>query len=135
MMGNIPVFLGWIGGAVLFAIFFSVLNTSQMASRERSRDVGVLKALGFRDALAGRLLIAESMLLVGIGGLVGTAVGLLTVPAFRRIFGTQIPNYFVEAGTVALAVGVALAIGVLGGLFPALRMSRLRPVDVFREEG
>jgi putative ABC transport system permease protein len=135
MMGNIPVFLGWIGGAVLFAIFFSVLNTSQMASRERSRDVGILKALGFRDALAGRLLVAESMLLVGAGGIVGTAVGLLTVPFFRRVFGTQVPNYFVEGTTVALALAVAAAIGLLGGIFPALRLRRLKPVEVFREEG
>jgi putative ABC transport system permease protein len=135
MMGNIPVFLGLIGGAVIFAIFFSVLNTSQMAARERSREVGILKALGFRDALAGRLLVAESMFLVGAGGLVGLAVGLLTTPFFRRMFGTQVPNYFVHETTIALALVVSLAIGLVGGLFPALRLKRLRPVQVFREEG
>jgi putative ABC transport system permease protein len=135
MMGNIPVFIGWIGGAVLFAIFFSVLNTSQMAARERARDVGILKALGFPDALGGRLLVAESMLLVGVGGALGIVLGLVTVPAFRGMFGTQIPNYWVAPGTVVLAFLVALGIGLLAGLFPALRLMRLRPVDVLREEG
>jgi putative ABC transport system permease protein len=135
MMGNIPVFIGWIGGAVLFAIFFSVLNTSQMAARERSRDVGILKALGFRDALAGRLLLTESMLIVGAGGVLGTALALVTVPFFRRMFGTQIPNYFVEPLTVLLALGVSLAIGFLGGVLPGRRLKRLRPVEVFRQEG
>jgi putative ABC transport system permease protein len=135
MMGNLPVFLGLIGGAVLFAIFFSVLNTSQMAARERASDVGILKALGFRDALAGRLLLAESMLLVGLGGVVGIAAALGTEAFFRRTFGTQIPNYFVEWGTVALGLAVAVTIGLLGGVFPARRLVRLRPVEVFREEG
>jgi putative ABC transport system permease protein len=135
MMGNIPVFLAWIGGAVLFAIFFSVLNTAQMASRERARDVGILKALGFSDGLAARLLLAEALLIVGAGGVVGTALGFATQSVFRRLFGTQIPNYFVEPATLAMGVGVALAIGFLGGLFPAMRLARLRPVQVFREEG
>jgi putative ABC transport system permease protein len=135
MMGNIPVFLAWIGGAVLFAIFFSVLNTSQMSARERSRDVGILKALGFRDAFTGRLLLLESVVMVGAGGIVGTFLGLVSQPMFRRMFGTQVPNYFVAPATVLVAVAVALAIGVFGGFFPALRLARLRPVDVFRQEG
>jgi putative ABC transport system permease protein len=135
MMGNIPVLLGWIGGAVLFAIFFSVLNTTQMASRERSRDVGILKALGFRDALAGRLLIVESMLLVAAGGALGILLGLVTVPGLRRLFGTMIPNYHVEPSTVLLAGAVALGIGLVGGIVPAMRLRRLRPVEIFREEG
>jgi putative ABC transport system permease protein len=134
MMGNIPVFLAWIGGAVIFAIFFSVLNTSQMAARERSRDTGILKALGFRDAWTGRLLLLESVLMVGAGGIVGTFLGLATQPMFRRMFGTNIPNYFVAPTTTIVAVVVALAIGLFGGLFPALRLARLRPVEVLRQE-
>jgi putative ABC transport system permease protein len=135
MMGNIPVFLAWIGGAVIFAIFFSVLNTSQMAARERSRDVGILKALGFRDAYTGRLLLLESVLMVGAGGIVGTFFGLATQPVFRRLFGTMVPNYFVAPRTTVVAVGIALAIGFFGGVLPALRLARLRPVEVFRQEG
>lgn len=135
MMGNIPLLLGWIGGAVLFAIFFSVLNTTQMAARERSRDVGILKALGFRDSLAGRLLVVESMLLVGAGGLLGILLGLMTAPGLRRLFGTMIPNYHVQSSTIGVALGVALAMGLVGGAVPALRLRRLQPVQVFREEG
>lgn len=133
MLGNIPAFLGAIGGAVLFAIFFSVLNTASMTARERSRDVGILKALGFRDGLAARLLVAESVLVVGSGGFLGIALAYLSVPVFRSAFGILIPNYFVEPVTGALAGAVALGIGAVGGLLPAIRLVRLRTVDVLRE--
>jgi putative ABC transport system permease protein len=134
MFGGLPTFLAWIGGAVVFAIFFSVLNTAQMAARERARDVGVLKALGFRDGTAGRLLLVESMLVVGLGGMLGVALGWLSGPAFRGMFGFILPNYHVEPGTLVAGCLLALAIGFVGGVLPAFRLARLRPVAVLREE-
>jgi len=133
MLGNIPVFLGWIGGAVLFAIFFSVLNTTGMAARERARDVGILKALGFRDRTGGAMLLAESMVIVGGGGIAGVALAWVTVPLFRNMFDILIPNYHVDPVTAVLGVLSAMVIGILGGLLPALRLARLRTVDVLRE--
>jgi ABC-type lipoprotein release transport system permease subunit len=126
MLGNLPTFLGWIGSAILVAIFFSVLNTNGMAARERSRDVGVLKALGFRDRLASGMLLLESMLLIGGGGLIGVGLAWLSVPVFRRLFGILFPNYHIDAATVGLGLATAVAIGFLGGLIPALRLGRLR---------
>jgi len=133
MLGNLPTFLGWIGTAILVAIFFSVLNTNGMAARERARDVGVLKALGFRDRLASGMLLLESMLLIGGGGLLGVALAWLSVPVFRRLFGILFPNYHIEPFTVVLGLATAVGIGFLGGLIPALRLARLRTVDVLRE--
>ena len=133
MLGSIPVLLGWIGGAVLFAIFFSVLNTAGMAARERARDVGILKALGFRNRTGAAMLLVESMIIVGGGGIVGVALAWVSVPVFRNMFGILIPNYHVEPRTAAFGVLAALLIGLLGGLLPAIRLSRLRTVDVLRE--
>lgn len=135
MLGNLPVFLSWIGAAILAAIFFSVLNTTGMAARERSRDVGILKALGFRDGIASRMLLLESVMLIGGGGLVGTTLGWYSVTIFRTAFGMLFPNYHVLPETCALAVGVALAIGLVGGVLPAWRLKRLRTVDVLRDGG
>jgi putative ABC transport system permease protein len=132
MFGGLPTFLAWIGGAVVFAIFFSVLNTAQMAARERARDVGVLKALGFRDATAGRLLLVESMLVVGTGGVLGVGLGWLSQAFFLGAFGFILPNYHVEPWTVGLGAALALAIGLVGGVLPAWRLTRLRPVSVLR---
>lgn len=133
MLGNVPTFLGWIGGAVLFAIFFSVLNTAGMAGRERSRDAGILKALGFPDRLAGGMLLLESMAVVGVGGVVGATLAWAAAPEFRQVFAQFLPNYFVADETLLLGVGIALLIGFLGGLLPALRLVRLRTVTVLRE--
>src|SRR5262245_56610660 len=134
MLGSLPTFLGWIGGAVVFAIFFSVLNTALMAARERARDVGILNALGSKDALAARLLLLESMVVVGSGGLAGVALGWLSGPAFRGQFGLIIPNYHVLPVTLLWGVALPVAIGFAGGVVPAVRLARLRTVDVLRQE-
>src|SRR5262245_15193077 len=134
MLGNIPALLGWIGGAVLFAIFFSVLNTAGMAGRERSRDTGILKALGFSDRTAAGMLLLECMLVVGLGGVIGALLGAGSAGYFRAQISIFMPNYQVEPRTMWLGVGIALAIGLVGGLVPAVRLARLRTVDVLRRE-
>ena len=53
---------------------------------------------------------------------------------WKRMFGTYVPNYHVRPDTILLGVGIALAIGFLGGLIPALRLRRLEAVQVLREE-
>jgi putative ABC transport system permease protein len=133
MLGSLPTLLSAVGGAVLFAIFFSVLNTCSMSARERSRDVGVLKALGFADSLAARLLLTESMLVVGAGGLLGIALSFVAERPFRGAFGILIPNYFVEPTTALIGLGIALGVGFFAGLLPAVRLTRLRTVDVLRD--
>lgn len=134
MLGGVPTLLAWIGGAVLFAIFFSVLNTTGMAARERARDVGILKALGFPDRLAAGMLLVESMLVVGVGGVLGALLGSASARFFRDKVSVFMPNYHVDTPTLLLGLGLALAIGLLGGVIPAIRLMRLRPVQVFREE-
>lgn len=134
MLGNLPTFIAWIGGAVLFAIFFSVLNTAGMAGRERSKDAGILKALGFRDRLAGSMLLLESMAVVGVGGVLGSLLAWGASPLFRAKFAQFMPNYFVATPTLLAGIGIALFIGFAGGLVPALRLSRLRTVEVLRQE-
>jgi putative ABC transport system permease protein len=134
MLGNLPVLLAWIGGAILFAIFFSVLNTAGMAGRERARDAGILKALGFRDRMAAGMLLLECMLVVGLGGVVGALLGWASDAFFRDHVSDMMPGYHAESRTVLLGVGIALAIGLVGGLVPAWRLAKLRTVDVLRRD-
>jgi putative ABC transport system permease protein len=132
--GNVPTLLGWIGGAVFLAMLFSVVNAASLAARERAREVGVLKALGFRDGTAARLVLWESVLVVGAGGLVGIAVARATAESWKVVFAGALPNYFVTDATVVLGTAIAVAIGFLGGLVPAARLTRLAPVAVLRED-
>src|SRR5262245_56826480 len=112
----------------MFAIFFSVLNAALMSARERSRDVGILKALGFPEGLAARLLVAESMLVVGSGGALGILLAYLSTSGFRNSLAGLIPNYFVAPATLLLGLVVALGIGAVAGVIPAIRLTRLRTV-------
>jgi putative ABC transport system permease protein len=132
MLGNLPTFLGMIGAAVLLAILLGIVNTMTIAARERTRTTGILKALGFQDSVPARLYLLESIALVGAGAVLGVALSLATVVAFRQRFGTQIPVYDIAAETLGLAVLLTVAIGLAGGLVPALRALTLRSVEALR---
>jgi putative ABC transport system permease protein len=132
MLGNLPTFLGMIGGAVVIALLFGVVNTMTLAARERVRTMGVLKALGFPDAVPVRLYLLEALLLVGVGGLGGIALAWATQEPFRVVFGTYIPQYFVSSDTFAVAGLICLVIAFLAGIVPAVRAARLKAVEALR---
>jgi putative ABC transport system permease protein len=134
MMGSVPTFLTSIGGGVLFAILLAVLNTMLMAGRERTRDIGIMKALGFSDGVAFALLMCESLLLCGLGGAAGVGLALLTEAGLKAGLSQMVPTYEVTRETIGLGLGLALALGVLAGLVPALRASRLRVIQAMRPE-
>ena len=132
MLGNVPALLSGIGGAVLFAIFFAVLNTMLMASRERIRDVGVLKALGFTDGAIFRAYTLESLLLCGLGGLAGIGLAKLAEPGLVRALAGQLPGFAIDGGSIGVGLGLSLAVGLAAGVIPAWRSSRLLPVEALK---
>lgn len=135
MLGDVPTLIRLIGGAVLFAIFFAVLNTMIMAGRERTRDIGVLKALGFTDGTAGALLLAEALVLCGLGAAAGIGLGLLLEAGFQRAMAAMLPGFGFDRGTLLLGAGIALGVGLVSGLVPGLRAARLSAVGALREVG
>jgi putative ABC transport system permease protein len=132
MLGNLPTFLGMIVGAILVAIFFGVINTMTLAARERTRSVGILKAVGFRDRVPARLYLFEALTLVGIGAVGGIALALATQVPFRRVMGAQVPMYEVSPDTVVQACLLGVVISFVAGLVPALGAARLKPVEALR---
>ncbi|MFQ5655121.1 MAG: ABC transporter permease [Planctomycetota bacterium] len=135
MMGNLPMFLGTIGGAVLFAVLFSVVNTMLMAARQRFRETGILKALGFRDGALARLMLAESLTITLAGGLLGTALIAGLAPGIRMAFARFLPTFAVTPRTLLLGLAIAAGIGLLAGSGPAFIAGRLRPTEALRKEG
>jgi putative ABC transport system permease protein len=132
------------GAGTLIAVFltigamFAAANTMYAAVSSRTREIGTMRALGFprRDILLSFL--SESLLLCGLGG----ALGLLaTLPLGALTFGTMNSNTFAEVtvsfrfGPLVMTVALlmTLAMGVFGGLFPALRAVRLDVVRALRE--
>lgn len=134
MLGNVPRLLGVIGGAVLFAIFFAVLNTMLLAGRERTRDAGVMKALGFGDRTMLILLVLESVLVCGAGGLLGAGGAWLIEGALQRATAGYMPGLTISGQVVLLGLSLALGVGVLAGLLPGWRLSLLRPVVALRTD-
>lgn len=134
MLGNVPGLLTVIGGAVLFAIAFAVLNTMLMAARERTRDVGIMKALGFKSGTVMGVLVAESVLLCGLAGLCGVGLALLVERQFQAFTARIMPGYEVGLPVIGLGLAVAFGVGLLSGLLPGWQLRRLRPVVALRAE-
>lgn len=133
MYGNVGFFVAVIGGAVLFAILLAALNTMLMASREQTRDVGVLKALGFSDARLFAYMLGQSFALCLVGGAIGIALSKLLEKGIANAFATMLPNYQVMPETLGLAVGITLLIGLLAGLIPAVRARSIMPVTALSD--
>ncbi|QDU69400.1 ABC transporter permease [Engelhardtia mirabilis] len=136
MLGSVPTLLSSIGGGVLFAIALATFNTMLMASRERTHSIGILKALGFTHRTAFALLMGESLLLCGLGGAIGVAVALaIDGPVRGFLMSYGFTAFEVAPSTAALGLGLALSVGLLAGLAPAIGAARLRVVEALRFEG
>jgi putative ABC transport system permease protein len=132
MFGNIPLFLGWIGGGVLVAILVACVNTMLMGMREQIPEIGIMKSLGFTDGAMFSLFIAQAMFLCCVGGAIGIGAASASEALFAKRIEFMFPGYAITAGTYALAIAVTLALGPLSGVVPAWRARRLRCVEALR---
>jgi|CXWL01.1.fsa_nt_gi putative ABC transport system permease protein len=130
-LGNIALVITLVVGSAFAAILLIVGTTMALAVRERTKEVGVMKTLGFSSGRVLRMVLGESMLLsfVGAGlGMLG-AVGLLALMA--QAGGGQGPPIAFAPSVLGWGALVALGLGLLTGLPPALGAYRMRIVDAF----
>jgi putative ABC transport system permease protein len=130
-MGNIALIVASILAAVFFTILLVTGSTMSQAVRERIGELGVLKAIGFTNGQLLGLVLAESFLLAGIGGGLGLALGWLFA-AGGDPAGGMLPLFHLTAGDLALGAAIAVALGFLTGIFPALQAMRLRVAEALR---
>ena len=113
----------------------SVVNTMTMAVSERTREIGVRKAIGASSGAVMRQFVAESGVIGFIGGLLGLGVGWALAYAFNaagNASGTQL--FLVTTRLAVGSVSFALILGILSGLYPAWHAARLNPVQALRYE-
>jgi putative ABC transport system permease protein len=123
------ILLGAVAAISLLVGGIGVMNIMLVTVTERTREIGIRKAIGApRSAILGQFII-EAMILTLIGGLAGVAAGF--IGSKFNIVGVQpvIATY-----SVPLAFGVALAVGLFFGIYPANRAAALRPIDALRHE-
>lgn len=112
-----------------------VANTMIMSIFERTREIGTLRALGWRPQRIISQVLQESLLLCLLSALLGSALGVAILTLLSYVpYASQfiMPAWSVE--TFVVAIGVALSLGVLGGIYPAWRASGLQPVEALRYE-
>jgi len=134
MLGNVPRLVGAIGLAVLFAILLACVNTMLIAAREQTRDVGIMKALGFTNGSIFRLQLLQSLALCCVGGGLGILLAYSTQDGFAAALGSRFPGYTVKASTLIEAGVVTVLAGLLAGLVPARNLARLLAIEALRRQ-
>lgn len=128
-------FAHWLGYACLALVLSLVATTTVMSVQDRIQEHAVLQTLGLRPARIFRLVIAESMLVCTIGGLLGTAVALASLGVGGLAIGAEgVSIAFRPSITIAaLGAGVSLGVGVVAGVIPALQAARTPIVTALRQ--
>ncbi len=127
-------FVGYLRVMGFLAVLITVLaaaNAIAMNVRDRTREIGMLKAIGFRPRLVLAMVLAESTALSVLGGAIGVTAAYLVIGSSAA----SMAGLMLSTSTVIIAAALSLVIGLLGGLVPALTAARLRTLDALRVVG
>jgi putative ABC transport system permease protein len=130
--GNIEFLIVTIGSVVFFTLLLVTGNTMAISVRERTAELGVLKALGYSDRFVLLLVLVEVLLIALAGGAIGMGLAKLLIPGLNLLLGGMLPYVILPASAVLAGIGFAAAAGAVSGLIPALGAMRLRVVDALR---
>ncbi|HZS00734.1 MAG TPA: ABC transporter permease [Chloroflexota bacterium] len=133
--GTMTIFLGAIAGISLIVGGIGIMNIMLVSVTERTREIGIRKAIGARRRDILLQFMVEAMVVSVLGGVIGISVG---VGVSRVVGRLPLPGMFgsalVTPDAVVLAFTVSAAIGMFFGIYPAMRASRLRPIEALRYE-
>ena len=100
--------------------------------RERTGELAVLKAIGFKDGSVLLLVLAEALAIALFGGSLGLALAVLAIPVLGAALSGMLPNLILSKSMLAAGLGFALVVGASSGLLPGIGAMRLRVVEAFR---
>ncbi|NLN47379.1 MAG: ABC transporter permease, partial [Clostridiaceae bacterium] len=121
---------------VLLAVGLGIGAVLAVSAVQKSRQLGILKAMGIQDRDASRIFLYQGILLGAIGAAAGTVLGVLFTYAFSKFVqnpdGTALVPFSLDYGFIAISVVTALLAATIAALVPARASSRLNPIEVIR---
>ncbi len=129
--GLLTAMIVGISGISLVVGGIGVMNIMLVSVTERTKEIGLLKAIGAKEKDILTQFLAEAVVMTSIGGLIGIALGI--AGAFLISLVAGIP-FVVSIPAILVAVGVSMGVGIVFGLYPARRAARLSPIDALRYE-
>jgi len=130
--GNIQFLILSIGVVVFFTLLLVTGNTMAISVRERTSELAVFKAIGFSDRAVLFFVLAESLAIALIGGLLGLVLATLAVPALAKALNGLLPALVLAPAILGFGLLVAIAVGIISGLLPGITAMRMRVVNALR---
>jgi len=131
-LGNIEFLILSIGGVVFFTLLLVTGNTMAISVRERVGELAVLKAIGFSDRFVLFIVLAESLVIALIGGLIGLGLAILAIPVVGATLNGLLPPLLLSVAVLSFGLTLAVLVGLASGLLPGIGAMRLRVVDALR---
>jgi putative ABC transport system permease protein len=132
MWGNVSLLMGTIGMAVVFAILLVTANAMMMNARERTKEVAVLKTIGFGNGRLFSMVMLEAGIITVIGAIIGLGGAKLLYKTTNFNAGGFLPGFDVTTDTLLMGAAIALLLMLASGLVPAIRAARLPVVQALR---
>lgn len=131
VLGTLSIAIGAIAAISLVVGGIGIMNIMLVSVTERTREIGIRKALGARTKDILTQFLIESMILAAIGGMIGTLLGIGIAAIGMKIAGVAL---IIDPMTVLLAVSFSAVVGMFFGLYPARKAARLDPIEALRYE-
>lgn len=129
--GLLGTMLGGIASIALVVGGIGIMNMMLTSVSERTKEIGLRKALGAEPSRIQAQFLIESVVLSGVGGVIGIFIGLIIALVAASLMKAQ---FTVSFGAIALGFGFSAAVGIIFGWMPAKRASNLNPIDALRSE-
>ena len=111
-----------------------IINTMVMAVYERTKEIGVLKSVGWKSRKILTMILGETLVLTTLSGIVGSIFGILIPEVGLRLFDVTDFALGYSPKTFILAFGITIIVGIIGGIYPAYKASKLAPTEALRYE-